>query len=393
MALLKKLTYVFLFAVLLFLSKKIVSADDCPVCSSEDTCQQRITCLSNQKVNLSTKIELINAKISLTKNNITTTQNKIDKLTNNISSVSGKIDVLEDSLAQVSNVLANRISQTYMLGRSEPILYLLSASDFTSFWQRFEYLRIVQKHDKKLMIQMAASRKNYDDQKTLLEDSKKKREVLSDQLNHQKIQLDDQNKEQKALLAVTQYQLDQAVAQLAAFQSYVVSQGGATLIDANPNWPKDYYSQRDRRWGNAVIAGINLSNEPITIKEYGCLVTSVAMSLTHRGSAVTPLSIGTNSSYYDGAAMFKWSSLGSLGLNPQRTLDRSVINSSLDQGKWVIVGMDYSPNISNSAQPFHFVVITSKNGDDYNLFDPFRGPNISFNSNYGGKYITEVITY
>lgn len=365
----------------------------------KNDCEQKKNEAKSTERTLSSQIDQINNQITLTRSQIDLTEQKLDRLNGDIASVSGKIDRISESLDQVSRVLANRIVETYIAGRTEPVVYLLLSVNFSEFFERLDYLRIVQKHDKTLLLQMATAKKNYNDQKDLLEDKKKEVETLNNQLKSYKVQLDRQNKEKQTLLAITQsdeatYQqlLAQAEAQLAAFQGFVSGQGGLTLIDADPGWPKDYYSQRDKRWGGVPIAGPYPSgSNPISIGAAGCLISSVAMTLTHRGNNVTPAVIGSNSSYfYD--ALFIWSAINSLGFNtPVRTTDRSVVDSILSSGKWAIVGLSYTA--STGSTPFHFVVITSKNGDDYNLFDPWRGPNVSFNSNYGSNYITEVISY
>lgn len=206
MALFKKLTLVLLLFAAGFLFTAVVKADECSNLSGQskvDCLTKKVADTQSQEKTLSSQIGLINNQISLTKSQIDVTQDKLDKLSDSISTVSGKITVIEGSLSQVSNVLANRIVQTYVEGRTDPLLYLLSSSDFSNFWQRLDYLRIVQKHDKTIMIQMAASRKNYNDQKGLLEEKKKQQETLSAQLKAQKTRLDKQNKEKQILLEVT----------------------------------------------------------------------------------------------------------------------------------------------------------------------------------------------
>lgn len=363
-------------------------------------CQRKIDQAKDTEKTLSSQIDYLNNQISLTTSQINLTQQKIDQLADDIASVSGKINVVQDQLQHVSEVLVNRIVATYIQGRTDdPMLYLLTSTDFADLFRRMEYLQLVQKHDQSLLVQMATVKKNYNDQKDLFEVRKKEKEVLAAQLKAEQAKLIEQNRSKQLLLQATQndeaiYQqlLDQAKAQLAAFQGFVTGQGGLTLIDADPNWPKDYFSQRDKRWGNVPIAGFYPSGARIySIGEAGCLISSVAMVKTHRGDSTNPMAIGTNSpNFFDG--FFLWSALTSMGFNtPMRTTDRSAIDNALRQRKWVIVGFSYSSNTSSS--PFHFVVITSKNGGDYNLFDPWRGPNVSLNSNYGGNYITEIITY
>jgi peptidoglycan hydrolase CwlO-like protein len=207
MALLKRLIVLpLLLLTPLFFFVPVALADECPT----EISQARVDCLNqkyadaqSQVKTLASQVDSINAQIALTRSRIDLTQDKLDRLADSISSASGKIGLIEDSLAHVSTVLANRITQTYIAGRVDPLFYLLSSSDFSDFFQRFDYLRLAQKHDKTLMLQMAATRKNYQDQKVLLEDKKKQEEVLSAQLKTQKIQLDRQNVERQALLTLT----------------------------------------------------------------------------------------------------------------------------------------------------------------------------------------------
>lgn len=369
--------------ILLFVAAKVAIADICPQCTSESECNQRISCLSNQKQSLSAQIALIDTQISVTKSQIAATQEKIDRLASDISSVSGKINLIEDSLAHVSTVLANRITETYIAGRSDPVLYLLGAGSFDDFWQRLEYLRLAQKHDKVLMIQMAQTRKNYNDQKNLLEGKKKQVETLSLQLKAYQLQLNQQNKEKQALLAVTQEQLDQAVAQLASFQTFVQSQGGASLLSGQTkcdDWGC-YYNQRDDQWGANA-----LNHTGFTLANSGCLVTSMAMVATHYGRRdVNPQTINGISSnfaiYYPAYLNYAINAGGSL---VRERISYSQIDSELASGHPVVVGIGPGPS--------HFVVLVSGSGGNYIMNDPFvpNGGRIPFSSKYSTGSITEV---
>lgn len=195
-----------LVSLTLLASRFIVFATDCPT----DISDQRVACLEKnlsesqaQEKTLSSEITLLNNKIELTRSQIDLTQDKIGRLTDNISSISGKITSIEGSLNSVSEILINRIIQTYKTGRDDELLYLLTAPDFDNFVQRFEYLRIVQKKDKTRLIQMAATKKNYDDQKASLESAKKQKEALSSQLKADKARLDRQNTEKTVFLQRT----------------------------------------------------------------------------------------------------------------------------------------------------------------------------------------------
>lgn len=190
----------------LFSPQVLAVSDSCANLSGQDKVNcytQKVADTQGQERTLSSQIAQINKQIATTELQISQTEQKLGRLETDISSVSGKIDRIEESLSHVSTVLANRIVATYIAGRDDPILYLLGASSFDDFWQKLEYLRLAQKHDKDLLLQMAQTRKNYHDQKDLLEDKKKEVETLSLQLKAFKVQLNRQNQEKQTLLEVT----------------------------------------------------------------------------------------------------------------------------------------------------------------------------------------------
>ena len=205
MAISQKLVAIVIFILLLLVPLRIVFADQVDDLQKQiNDLQQKLSSSQSQEKSLSSQIDSINNNIALTRLQIDSTQAKLDRLNGDIASVSGKIDRIEGSLSQVSKILTNRIVATYVAGRNEPVIYLLLSSNFADFWQRLEYLRIVQKHDKNLMIQMATAKKNYNDQKDLLVDKKTQVEALSNQLKTYKTQLD----RYQSLLADAQRELD-----------------------------------------------------------------------------------------------------------------------------------------------------------------------------------------
>lgn len=348
----------------------------------------------NQEKTLKSQLDLIDGQTKITALKIEETNLKIEKLKREIADLLNRIKRIGATLDSLSEILLQRIVQTYKYSNDVSTLNLLfSSHGLTELIERLKYIQVAQAYNKQKLYELQATKLAYNDQKQDKLTRQQEAEKLNNDLVSYKKQLDQQKKTKQELLTQTQgdeatYQklLAQAQAQLAAFSSFVQSEGGVTLISADPNWPSGYFSQRDIRWGELFIG-----NSHISIGAAGCLVTSVAMTLTHRGNAQTPITIGSNDSYFF-LGNFIWSGITSLGFNtPERTTDTSNIDKVLNAGKWAIVGISYTSNAS--SEPFHFVVITSKNGNDYNLFDPWKGPNISFNNNYSGKYITEIITY
>ncbi len=406
----KLLIYVVIFLFAFFLlpiPKTFAQTCDPAACSNQpddkkegclsdqiNACTNLLQSAKNQEKTLNSQLNLIDGQMQVTNLKIEDTNLKIEKLKREIDDLAKRIDRIGATLDSLSEILLRRIVQTYKFSNSLSTLDLIfSSQNFADLIERLKYIQVAQSYDKKKLYELQATKLAYNDQKQDKQTRQAEAEKLNKDLAVYQKQLEDQKTQKQVLLTQTQgdesnYQslLAKAEAQLSAFRGFVQSQGGLILIDADPNWPSGYYSQRDKRWGNIAIG-----NSDISVGESGCLLTSVAMVLTHRGNTVSPPSIASNASnFFDGD--FIWSALTSLGFStPRRTTDTSIVNSALASGNWVIVGLNYSKN--TYGEPFHFVVITSKNGDDYNLFDPWKGPNTSFKSSYSGDYITEVITY
>lgn len=355
--------------------------------------QQNLASTQTRGKTLAAEITRINDQISLTELQIQSTEAKLNRLGADITNVSQKIIRIQEALNDVSTVLANRIVETYKAGRSDQVLYLLSSANFTDFIERMEYLRIVQKHDREQLYEMSATKKNYNDQKSLLEEKKIEVENLSLDLKNYQNQLSEQNSQKKSLLEATQnderrYQslLTQAQAQLAAFRGFVAGQGGASILSNQTSCTNDwgcYYNQRDSQWGLLKIGSSNDS-----LAEFGCLVTSTAMILSHYGHQVSPAQVAqVQSAYFPPTALMLLSPWSIDGVTYTRTNIGSgtgPVDAELAGGNPVIVG------IGNG--PAHFVVIKAKDGDNYIMNDPFveNGHDIKFTDHYSLGSITAV---
>ena len=239
---------------------------------------------------------------------------------------------------------------------------------------------------------MTLSKKNYSDQKDLLTLVKKKQEDLRTQLKSYQVELSGQKAEKNRLLAITQNNevkyrelLSQARAQLAAFKGFINNLGGASLL-SNQTSCDDwgcYYNQRDSQWGQM---GIGRSSD--SMAEFGCLVTSSAMILSHYGHRVTPGQVARTNDAFFATTAYMWLSPWSIdGVTFSRTnygRNLSKLDEELSAGHPVIVGIGQGPD--------HFVVIRSKDGSDYKMYDPYvpNGKDISFKSKYSISSISVV---
>lgn len=354
--------------------------------------QNKINDLKKQENSLSSQISMMDNQIQLTQYRISAVRDQITQATSDISVAGRKIKNLEGSLNNVTKVLISRIVATYQAGEIEPIRILLASSNLQEFLSRENYLKIVQEHDKELLYNTQQAKVDYANQKSLLENKKKKILVLQSQLENYNKELDSQKESKQKLLAETQgdeenYQklLAQAKAQLEGFSRFTANQGGASLISGQTvcnDWGC-YYNQRDTQWG-----GSSLNGTQYTLASDGCLVTAMAMVYTHYGhKSVTPVTInsisGNFASYYP--AFLKKDIIAD-GTPSSRVY--TSIDSQLSAGHPVIVGISYD----GGPQPDHFLVLISGSNGNYMMNDPFtpNAHNIPFTDKYSVSSIREI---
>lgn len=187
---------------------------------------------STREKSLTSAIEKLDSSIAITTAKIFQIVKQIEILEEEIASLSGKIGRLEESLTAVSEILLNRIVTTYKTGKIPPLYFLFSSKGFSNLLLRAKYIRIVQAHDKKLMIQIQSTKENFAAQKELEEEKKREEEDLKRKLKRQKETLAQQKKEKEHLLEVTRndkkrYQelLAKTKAEFEAIQSIIAGKG------------------------------------------------------------------------------------------------------------------------------------------------------------------------
>jgi len=177
--------------------------------------------------------------------------------------------------------------------------------------------------------------------------------------------------------------LSQAIAQRNAFLGFVNSHGGASILN-NQTVQQDgwgyYYNQRDSQWGNSFMGSSHL-----TMADYGCLVTSVAMMATHEGKNLKPSDIANTPSAFfspdaDTALLYWQFSVNGINVN-LTSFPVSQIDQKLSNGP-VIVGLYSGPD--------HYVVLKSGSGGNYVMNDPFLEN--GGDKNFGDKYSVSNIT-
>ncbi len=369
-----------------------VPTDEGELKSYVDDCSAKLKNLSGQKATLAQALGVLTTQINLTQAKIAEQTTQLSKLEIEITDLSGKIQSLDYSLTDLTKLFVARVKSSYMSATNFPISLLLQFSGLSDFAKSVQYVEAVRDRDQRLLLSLEKSRLDFDQQKTVKEKKQAEIEAVKKNLDREKAALATQVAAKNKLLADTkndearfQSLLSAAQAQLAAFRRFASNQGGASIISNQTkcdSWGC-YYNQRDSLWGNQTIG---LSGE--TMKEVGCLVTSMAMIASHYGKSIKPGDIAASSSpFWSNTAYMNQGSWNAAGVTMTRTRigsSTSKIDEELAAGRPVVVGIYGGPD--------HFLVITKKEGDDYIMNDPFpeNGGGIKFTSKYPLSAITAV---
>jgi len=189
-----------------------------------DQYEQELQRLRSEARTLSNQIAQYDAQIRLALLKISETEEKIILL-------GGRIEQLETSLQALETAFSSRVVKTYKMARfNQPLLMLISSPDLSSAVSGFHYLKKIQEADRSLMIRLGEAQGIYREEKTDQED-------LQEELEGQKIQLDNQKASKAKLLEITrndekQYQalLAKARAEFEAIQAILAGKGEETEV-------------------------------------------------------------------------------------------------------------------------------------------------------------------
>ncbi len=197
--------------------------------------EAKVSELKSQGNSLSVQIEAMDNQIKLTEYRVNATKQEIMDITLDIDSATKRMKNLESSLTDVSKVLLNRVVATYKAGGYETLPVLLASDNFADALSRANYLRIVQAHDKQLLLNTQQARNDYANQKQIFEDKRKKIEALKTQLEGYTAQLDKDKAAKESLLKATKndekkYQdlLSKARSEYAGIQGILAGNGAET---------------------------------------------------------------------------------------------------------------------------------------------------------------------
>lgn len=324
----------------------------------------------------------IEAQVSLTQRQINSTQTQIQQLGGQISDTEHHIDQDKEALGQY-------LKSIQQADQRSLLVKILSDGDLSQFWNDLDSAMQVQSAVRERTESLKDHEQELSESKTAVQQKQdtltaQKQTLTSQQQSlaatvNSKSQLLKQTKAQES-----QYQklLAAAQAELESYSTFTQNAGGANLIPHNA--PCDdwgcYYNQRDAYWGGQPLNGTKY-----TLASDGCLVSAMAMVLTHYGHrTVTPATINANSSnfasYYPAFLLY---TIYADGVSATRTSDK--IDAILAGGEPAVVGV-------HAYGGTHFVVLTSGSHGNYTMKDPYiaAGNNISFTAHYSVRSVYSI---
>lgn len=200
-------------------------------------CERKLSETSAIKQTLSGTIAEINGQIAYTQSEINKTAYQIEQIQAEIDGLSGKISTLDLSLDQITQLLTNRIKESYKISKVNPVYLLLTSKGFQEFVTKYKYLQVTEHNDRLALYELEEARLNYDNQRDIKEDKQAQVLGLQDELLAQKSTLSSQQSEKQILLNATkndeqrfQELLSKAQAELLAIQAIVAGKGDESEI-------------------------------------------------------------------------------------------------------------------------------------------------------------------
>ncbi|MDD2822918.1 MAG: hypothetical protein PHQ59_02440 [Candidatus Daviesbacteria bacterium] len=210
------LTFLIIFLLSALLPAKPLLAED-ENCSSIGDANQKSQCLNDliakyqkqlndakgQEKTLKSQLTFIDTQAKVTELKMTEAENQIAKLDHEINDLANRITRLSSTVDDLSQVLLNRIVQTYKYGNYSAIDLLFSTNGFTDLLEKVKYISVAQANDKKVLYQLQATKTTYNDQKVDKQSRQIAQEKLRKDLKVYQAQLDDQKKSKEDLLRIT----------------------------------------------------------------------------------------------------------------------------------------------------------------------------------------------
>lgn len=343
--------------------------------ANKKTLQNAIKTLDLQKTTVQTQMQV--------------TQSQIDSTQLQLQQLGTQIAGTQEQISKSEDALAGYIQQINETDGVSPMMQLFAAGSLAQFWQNLDATAqvqdAVQQKTQELQLEqttLTASQNTVQQQEDALSAQSAtlaaQQQSLNDTVASKNQLLTETNNKQSTYETL----LAQAQAELNSFTNFTQNAGGDNLLSNQTvcdSWGC-YYNQRDSAWGGQPLDGTQYS-----MAADGCLVTAMAMVMTHYGAtAVNPESINTNpnnfAAYYPAYLL---STVSAGGMTASRVA--STIDATLATGNPVVIGMHVYGGT-------HFVVLVSGVNGHYVMKDPYvaNGNDIDFSSYYSLREIYSI---
>ena len=356
--------------------------------------QNTLTQLGSQKSTLQNAIDSLAVSIKKVVANVSVTQAKITQASLQLKNLGGAITDKQTRIGSDQASIEKSLRTRYELSDTTLVESLLSSGGLISAWDEATALTELNSAIESDMADLASTKQSLTKDYNATQAQQAQLVALKKQLASQEAQLNQTKQQQTALLAQTKdsetnYQklLASAQAQLASFSVFSQNAGGSGLLGNQTSCDSwgCYYNQRDQAWGN-----MDLSGTRDRLAADGCLVTSMAMVLTHYGyTDVTPVTINSNPANFSavgGLMLYTTYVDGTAAERLRKTpITTQTIDTILATGNPAIVGI-------YAYGGTHFVVLVSGKKGSYLMRDPYiaNGKDISFTAHYSLKNIYEI---
>jgi peptidoglycan hydrolase CwlO-like protein len=324
----------------------------------------------------------VQTQISLTQYQIQTTQLQIQQL-------GGEITNAQQTIASDQTALGAYLLSLQKTDAKPLIEQMLSSGGLVQSWSDLNQTLQIQEGIQNEMQSLQSQENSLADNQNASEQKQSTLTAQQQSLTAQQQSLVSTEQSKAQLLTETNAQeatyeklLADAEAQLNSFSAFAQNAEGSKLLGNQTLcdvWGC-YYNQRDTAWGNDPLDGTRY-----TMAADGCLVTAMAMVLTHYGyKDVTPVTINSNPN--DFAAYYPAYLLTTIDVDGvTATRKTTAIDATLANGDPVIVGI-------RAYGGTHFVVLVSGAKGNYLMKDPYitDGNDISFSANYSLRSIFAI---
>jgi peptidoglycan hydrolase CwlO-like protein len=335
--------------------------------ANKKTLQAAINSLDLQKKKVQTQI-------SLTQTQIKNTQLQIQQL-------GGQITDAQQTIVANQTALGAYLRSLQKADAKPLIVQMLSSGGLVQTWDDLNQTLQIQNGIQNEIQSLGQQKKKLSTTQTASEQKQSTLTAQQQSLTAQQQSLVSTEQSKSQLLTETKSQeatyeklLAAANAELNSFSAFAAAAGGSKLLGDQTicdSWGC-YYNQRDSTWGNDPLDGTSYS-----MVADGCLVTSMAMVLTHYGyKNVTPVAINSNPNNF--AAYAPAYLLTTINVDGVTATRKAVaIDATLASGNPVVVGI-------NAYGGTHFVVLVSGSKGNYIMKDPYitDGNDISFTDHY-----------